>query len=185
MLTLWYDRPADEGDEHDAWERLALPIGNGRLGAMVFGRLATERVALNESTLWTGGPGSKDAGHEYGFGDWPAPRPGALGEVRRRIAKEGRVEPGEVARLLGNVASMDGHIPGFGAYQPFGDLLLDLGTADDVSAYRRDLDLTTAVASVRYTAGGVRFTREYFASHPAQAVVVRLAADRPGQVSLT
>ncbi|GAA3789411.1 glycoside hydrolase N-terminal domain-containing protein [Sphaerisporangium flaviroseum] len=185
MLTLWYDRPADGPDEHDAWERLALPIGSGRLGAMVFGRLGTERVSLNESTLWTGGPGSKDAGRGYGSGDWPSPRPGVLDEVRRRIAEEGRIEPGEAVGLLGNVAGMDGHIPGFGAYQPFGDLLLDFGTPGEVRDYRRELDLTTAIASVRYTAGGVRFTREHFASHPAQAVVIRLAADRPGQVSLT
>ncbi|MEU8266101.1 glycoside hydrolase family 95 protein [Sphaerisporangium sp. NPDC049002] len=185
MLTLWYDRPADESDEHDAWERLALPIGNGRLGAMVFGRLGTERVALNESTVWTGGPGSKDAEHGYGFGDWPSPRPGALDEVRRRIAEDGRVEPCEAARLLGNLAGMDGHIPGFGAYQPFGDLLLDFGTPDGVSDYRRELDLSTAIASVLYSAGGVRFTREHFASNPAQVVVIRLTADRPGQVSVT
>ncbi|MFC4590793.1 glycoside hydrolase family 95 protein [Sphaerisporangium corydalis] len=184
MLTLWYDRPADGADEHDAWERLALPIGNGRLGAMVFGRLGTERVALNESTLWTGGPGSKDAGNGRASGDWPVPRPGALDEVRRRIAEDGRMAPEEAARLLGNATEGDGHVPGFGAFQPFGDLLLDLGAAG-VSDYRRALDLATAVASVEYTSGGARFTREYFASDPAQVVVVRVAADRPGQVSLT
>ncbi|WP_248959875.1 glycoside hydrolase family 95 protein [Sphaerisporangium perillae] len=190
MLSLWYDRPADGPDEHDAWERQALPIGNGRLGAMIFGRLGTERVALNESTLWTGGPGSKDAGPGgYRSGDWPAPRPGVLAEVRRRIAQDGRVEPREAAELLGNVAGMDGHIPGFGAYQPFGDLLLDIGSdgtpGRDVSDYRRELDLATAIATVRHTAGGVRFTREHFASNPAQVVVVRLSADRPGLISLT
>ncbi|MFC4530777.1 glycosyl hydrolase family 95 catalytic domain-containing protein [Sphaerisporangium dianthi] len=189
MLSLWYDRPADGPDEHDSWERQALPIGNGRLGAMVFGRLGSERVALNESTLWTGGPGSKDAGPGgYRYGDWPAPRPGALAEVRRRIAGEGRVDPDEAARLLGNVAGMDGHIPGFGAYQPFGDLLLEFGSpsfAGGVRDYRRELDLTTAVATVGYTAGDVRHSREYFASHPARVIVLRLTADRPGQISLT
>ncbi|GGL00843.1 hypothetical protein Sme01_40850 [Sphaerisporangium melleum] len=197
MLSLWYDRPADGADEHDAWERQALPIGNGRLGAMVFGRLGTERLALNESTLWTGGPGSKDAGPDgYRHGDWPAPRPGVLAETRRRIAEEGRIAPAEAAHLLGDVAAMDGHIPGFGAYQPFGDLLLDISvpdaedpagrtTAGGVTGYRRELDLATAVATVGYTAAGVRFTREHFASNPAQVLVVRLTADRPGQVSLT
>ncbi|MET8161397.1 glycoside hydrolase family 95 protein [Sphaerisporangium sp. NPDC005289] len=187
MQSLWYDRPADGPDEHDAWERQALPIGNGRLGAMVFGRLGSERLALNESTLWTGGPGSKDAGPGgYRSGDWPAPRPGVLAEVRRRLAEHGRLDPVEAARLLGNPAGLDGRIPGFGAYQPFGDLLLDIASpGGDVSDYRRELDLTTAVATVRYTAGGVRFTREHFASHPAQAVVVRLAADRPAHISLT
>ena len=185
MLILWYDHPADGVDEHDAWERRALPIGNGRLGAGVFGRVGAERLALNESTLWTGGPGSMDAGHAYGFGDWPESRPGALDEVKRQITEDGCMEPVEVARLLGNVAGMDGHIPGFGAYQPFGDLLLDFGTPGDVADYRRELDLSTAIASVRYSAGGVRFTREHFASHPAQVLVVRLTADHPGQISLT
>ncbi|WP_214411486.1 glycoside hydrolase family 95 protein [Sphaerisporangium fuscum] len=188
MLTLWYDRPADGADEHDAWERLALPVGNGRLGAMVFGRLGTERISLNESTLWTGGPGSKDAPEGYRAGNWATPRPGALEEAGKRIAAAGRIAPEEAVHLLGNVAGMDGHIPGFGAYQPFGDLLLDIEPASgvgEVTGYRRELDLATGIASVSYTRGGVRFTRECFASHPSQVVVVRLAADRPGQVSLT
>jgi alpha-L-fucosidase 2 len=185
MLTLWYDRPADGPDEHDAWERLALPIGNGRLGAMVFGRLGHERLALNESTLWTGGPGSVDAGGAYRSGDWPSPRPDALAEARRRIAAGGRLEPEEAVLLLGNVGTRDGRVPGFGAYQPLGDLLLTVDTPGEVTGYRRELDLSTAVASVEYTSGGVRFTREHFASDPAQVVVVRLAADHPGQVGVT
>ncbi|MFC6085199.1 glycoside hydrolase family 95 protein [Sphaerisporangium aureirubrum] len=185
MLTLWYDRPADGPDEHGSWERLALPIGNGRLGAMVFGRLGHERLALNESTLWTGGPGSADAGGAYRSGDWPSPRPDALAEARRRIAEDGRLEPEEAVRLLGNPHEQNGHIPGFGAYQPLGDLLLTVDTPGEVTGYRRALDLSTAIASVEYTAGGTRFTREHFASNPAQVVVVRLAADRPGGVSVT
>ncbi|MDH2425479.1 glycoside hydrolase N-terminal domain-containing protein [Sphaerisporangium sp. TRM90804] len=134
MLTLWYDRPAAGPDEHDAWQRPALPIGNGRLGAMVFGGVRDERLVLNESTLWTGGPGSRHAGP--------------------------------------------------GSYQPLADLSLTVETPGAVCGYRRELDPRTAVASVRYTAGGVVFVREHFASHPAQVVVVRLTAGRPGGVTL-
>ncbi|MEO3814384.1 glycoside hydrolase family 95 protein [Sphaerisporangium sp. B11E5] len=185
MLTLWYDRPADAPDEHGAWERWALPIGNGGLGAMVFGRLGEERLALNESTLWTGGPGSAETGGAYRGGDWPAPRPDALAEARRRIAEDGRLEPQEAVRLLGNPGTQDGHVPGFGTYQPLGDLLLSVDVPGEVSGYRRALDLSTAIATVEYTADGVRFTREHFASNPAGVVVVRLAADRPGRVGVT
>ncbi|GAA1257354.1 glycoside hydrolase family 95 protein [Sphaerisporangium rubeum] len=185
MLTLWYDRPADGPEEHEAWERLALPIGNGRLGAMVFGRVGHERLALNESTLWTGGPGSAETGGEYRGGDWPVPRPGALAEARRRVAADGRLEPRDAAGLLGNPAAGDGHVPGFGAYQPLGDLLLTVDVPGEVTGYRRALDLATAIATVEYTADGVRFTREHFASNPAGVVVVRLAADRPGRIGLT
>ena len=88
---LWYDAPATD------WEREALPIGNGRIGAMVFGGVAVERVQFTEETLWTGGPGH--AGYDHG--DWREPRPGALEEVRRRIEEEGSLSPGTVAELLG------------------------------------------------------------------------------------
>ncbi|MFD2354267.1 glycoside hydrolase N-terminal domain-containing protein [Nonomuraea ferruginea] len=80
-LTLWYEEPAVD------WETQALPIGNGPLGAMVFGGVVTERIQFNEKTLWTGGPGHDG----YDFGDWRTPRPDAVAEVRRRIDREGRV----------------------------------------------------------------------------------------------
>ncbi|MEU4833796.1 glycoside hydrolase family 95 protein [Streptosporangium sp. NPDC023615] len=181
--TLWYDAPATD------WETQALPIGNGALGAMVFGGVGRERVQFNEKSLWTGGPGSEG----YDHGNWARPRPGALAEVRSRIDAEGTMSPEAVAALLGQPRQ------GYGAYQPFGDLWLglpggdlglpggDLGLpgADGVSGYRRELDLGEAVARVGYTAGGVNHLREYFASHPGNVVVGRISAGRPGRVSFT
>ncbi|QNE73831.1 glycoside hydrolase family 95 protein [Streptomyces finlayi] len=179
--TLRYDSPATD------WEREALPLGNGALGAMVFGGVARERLQLNEKSLWTGGPGSKEG---YDHGDWPGPRPDAIAEVRRIIDEDGAMKPEDVARRLGNpaYASTD-KIPGFGSYQNFGELLLDVPEAPaSPVGYRRCLDLAEARATVTYQGGGdgeVRYLREYFASHPAQVVAGRLAADRPGRISFT
>ncbi|MFD0787614.1 glycoside hydrolase N-terminal domain-containing protein, partial [Micromonospora azadirachtae] len=170
-LTLWYDEPAAD------WETQALPIGNGALGGMIFGRVATETVQFNEKTLWTGGPGSA-AG--YNFGNWTSPRPGAIEEVQRLINERGRLTPEEVASRLGQPKS------GFGSYNTFGELSLRL--AEDpgaVQEYRRELDIGRAVAKVSYLDDGVRYTREYFASHPDRVLVVRISADRPGRVAFT
>ncbi|MFI7698199.1 glycosyl hydrolase family 95 catalytic domain-containing protein [Nonomuraea sp. NPDC049480] len=168
-LTLWYDRPATD------WETEALPIGNGALGAMVFGGIGLEQIQFNEKTLWTGGPGSRQG---YDFGNWTSPRPDAISEVRETLDREGRMAPEEVAARLGQPKS------GFGAYQTFGDLWLDL-PADTSDDYRRELSLREAVARVAYTSGGVRHTREYFAGHPGNVIVGRISADRPGTVEFT
>ncbi|HLU74281.1 MAG TPA: glycoside hydrolase family 95 protein [Nonomuraea sp.] len=168
-LTLWYEEPAAD------WETQALPIGNGPLGAMVFGGVRSERIQFNEKTLWTGGPGHDG----YDFGNWAAPRPGAVEEVRRRIDREGRVPAEEVAAALGQPKT------GFGAYQTFGDLHLDFGEHGEPEGYRRELRLAEAVARVRYTAGDVAYTREYFAANPGNVIAARLTAGRGGAVSFT
>ncbi|AVT38465.1 glycoside hydrolase N-terminal domain-containing protein [Plantactinospora sp. BB1] len=170
-LTLWYDEPAAD------WETQALPIGNGALGGMVFGRVATETVQFNEKTLWTGGPGSAGG---YNFGNWTSPRPGAIEEVQRLINERGRLSPQEVANRLGQPKS------GFGSYNTFGELSLRL-TEDPgtVSDYRRELNIGRAVARVSYAHDGVRYTREYFASQPDGVLVVRLGADQPGKIGFT
>jgi alpha-L-fucosidase 2 len=162
-LSLWYRRPAKEWVE-------ALPVGNGRLGAMVFGGVTRERLQLNEDTLWAGGP-------------YDPTNPSALAalpEARRFIFESRYVE---AERLVGEkmMARPIKQMP----YEPAGDLLLTLPEAGTVSGYRRDLNLDTAVARVVYTAHGVRFTRETFSSPADQVVVVRLTADRPGQISFT
>lgn len=168
-LTLWYDKPATN------WETQALPIGNGALGAKLFGGAATEQLQFNEKTLWTGGPGSRSG---YDFGNWKTPRPGAIAEVQAQIDRDGKMSPDAVAKKLGQPKS------GFGAYQTFGDVFLDTG-ATDATGYRRELSLREAVAKVGYTSGGVAYSREYFASHPGNVIVGRLSADRAGQVSFT
>ncbi|WP_370740948.1 glycoside hydrolase N-terminal domain-containing protein [Streptomyces sp. Ncost-T10-10d] len=100
--TLRYDTPAA------SWERESLPIGGGALGASVYGTLASERLTFNEKTLWTGGPGSAGG---YDFGNWTAPRPGALSGVQQRLDTQGALGPDAVAAELGQARR------GYGAYQ--------------------------------------------------------------------
>jgi len=160
-LALWYRRPASKWVE-------ALPVGNGRLGAMVFGGVPEERIQFNEDTLWTGQP------HDY-------THPGAaqhLPEIRRLLAEGKQAEAEELA--MREFMS----IPlGQKAYQPFGDLVVRFPSVAHVTDYRRELDLDSAVATVTYRAEGVNYTREVFASHPDQAIVMHLAADQPGRVT--
>ena len=155
---LWYRQPARVWTE-------ALPVGNGRLGAMVFGGAASERLQLNEDTLWTGGPYDpvNPAAHA------------ALPQVRRLIDAGAFAE----AQALANAQVMG--VPKTQmAYQPLGDLLLDLpGVAGEVGDYRRELDLDAATATTRFTAGGTRYRRAVFASPDDQVIVVQLTADRP------
>ncbi|MFG3690812.1 glycoside hydrolase N-terminal domain-containing protein [Micromonospora sp. NPDC047740] len=170
-MTLWYDKPATN------WESQSLPIGNGALGAAVFGGVATEQLQFNEKTLWTGGPGSQQG---YNYGNWTSPRPDALEEVQRRIEAEQRVSPSWVASKLGQPKS------GFGAYQSFGDVRLSMIDAPtSITGYRRYLDISDATAGVTYTAGGVRYSREYFASAADSVLVARISADQPGAVAFT
>lgn len=160
-LTLWYRQPAGRWVE-------ALAIGNGRLGAMVFGGIDRERIQLNEDTLWAGGP----------YDPSNAEALEALPEARRLIF-EGKY--GEASRIIGEkmMAKPLRQMP----YQPVGDLLLTFPDVETVADYRRDLNLDTAIACVSYTAGGVKFTREVFSSPVDQVIVIRLAADKPGRIS--
>ncbi|MEQ7125149.1 glycoside hydrolase family 95 protein [Actinopolymorpha sp. B11F2] len=173
-LTLWYLQPATD------WESEALPIGNGRLGAMAFGGVATEHLQLNEKTLWTGGPGAVEDGHPYAYGLWERQRAGALQEVRDHLAAHGSAEPAWLAEKLGQ------RDWAFGAYQPFGDVYIDVHDAG-VSAdnYRRSLDLTTAIARVDYDIDGIHYSREHLASYPDGVIASRLEASQAGKLSLT
>jgi alpha-L-fucosidase 2 len=157
-LTLWYRRPAQQWVE-------ALPVGNGRLGAMVFGGVERERLQLNEDTLWTGGPR-----------DWNNPNaPKALAEVRRLVAEGKYVEADHAAH------GMQG--PYTQSYAPLGDLVLTFEHGVQTRGYRRQLDLQSAIADVRYRIGNVDYLREVFSSHPDQVLVVRLSADTPGMIT--
>jgi len=157
-LLLWYAQPASEWVE-------ALPVGNGRLGAMIFGSVAVERLQLNEDTLWSGGPQ-----------DWNNPRArDLLPEVRRLLFA------GKYAEAEQLCVGMQG--PFTQAYQPLGDLYLRFAGDGAAADYRRELDLENAIATVRYTRDGATFTREVFASAPDQVIVVRLSCNRPGQIS--
>jgi alpha-L-fucosidase 2 len=162
-LTLWYQQPAAHWVE-------ALPVGNGRLGAMVFGGPAQERIQFNEDTIWTGEP--REYQHEGAVKYLP--------ELRRLLAEGKQKE----AHELGMKEFMSVPLRQK-AYQPCGDLNLEFPGHEAATDYERTLDLDSAVATVRYRVGGVTFTRETFASYPAQVIVVRLTADKPGALNFT
>lgn len=148
----------------------ALPLGNGRLGAMVYGGTDVETIALNEVTMWSGQP-DPEANNLCG--------PDRLREMREAFLS------GDYKR--GNDLGWQylcGHGKSFGTNLPFGDLLIETG-GGDVSGYRRELALDEAVARVSFVCGGTRFSREYFASNPAQALVVRYTADKAHALSAT
>lgn len=156
-LLLWYDKPAVEWTD-------ALPVGNGRLGAMVFGGPADEQLQLNEDTLYAGSP--------YDPNNPEALR--ALPEARRLIF-EGKYK--EAHDLVG--AKMMAQPMKQMPYEPVGDLKLSFPGHDDFTGYRRQLDLNTAIATVSYKVGPTTFTREVFVSPVDQVIVVKLTADTP------
>ena len=161
--TLWYAQPAEKWTD-------ALPIGNGRLGAMIFGGIPDERIQFNEDTLWKGRP------HDYA-------RAGAekhLAEIRQLLF-DGKIK--EAENLTRETFLSDPVRQK--AYQPFGDLRLHFTGQDNATNYQRELDLDSAIARVTCCANGVTYQREAFASHPDQAIVLRLTADQPGHISFT
>lgn len=157
---LWYRQPAQN------WEE-ALPVGNGRIGAMAFGGTNKERLALNEDTLWSGYPKEKN-------------HPGAaahLEEVRRLLAEGETAKAQQLANqeLLGEWTE---------GYLPLGDLLLEMPRVEEYTDYRRSLSMRTGVQTTEFTAEGVRYIRTVFVSYPAQAMFVRVEASKPGMVDV-
>ncbi|HWA87084.1 MAG TPA: glycoside hydrolase family 95 protein [Opitutus sp.] len=158
--ALWYRQPAE------SWHQ-ALPLGNGMIGAMVFGGVPQERIALNESSFWSGRPHDYDDPH--------------AGEYFDRIRDLVFAEKFQDAEKMVN-----DHFYGIPkaqeAYQPIGDLLLSFD-AGDATDYRRELNLQTGTATVTYRSGDAVITREAFVSWPDRVLVVRISADHPGRVS--
>jgi alpha-L-fucosidase 2 len=164
-LTLWYKQPAAEWVE-------ALPVGNGRLGAMVFGGIATEQIQLNEDTVWSGGGAAPQIG-----GSIKDRLPGI-----RQLLFDGNFAEGEaLARkvMLTLPGGADAN------YQTLGDLFLATDVQGEATDYRRSLDLDSGVAQTTFISKGVTYRREVFTSAPDQVIVVRLEADRPGAVAVT
>ncbi len=161
--TVWFRQPAAE------WNR-ALPLGNGRLGAMVFGGTREEHIQLNEETLWTGGP----------YDPVVKGASKALPDIRRLLFA------GDVPKahdLFGR--TMMGVPYEQMKYQPLGDLLMSFPGHDSVTNYRRELVLDSALSRVSYVVGGVTFTREVIVSAPDQAIVIHLSASKPGALTFT
>jgi len=160
-LILWYRQPAKDWME-------ALPVGNGRLAAMVFGKTDQERIQLNEETFWSGGP-------------YDPSRPGgpeALPEIRRLIFAG---EYLKAHNLFGR--TMMGMPVEQMKYEPLADLLLTFPKDTNVTEYRRELDLDKAMVTVTYKIGGVLYKREVFSSPVDQVIVVRITADKPHSIS--
>ena len=155
--VLWYESPASEWTE-------ALPVGNGRLGCMVFGGVGEARYQFNEDTLWTGEP------HSYAH----AGAADHLAEIRRLLfAGEQAAAEQLASRVFMSVPLRQC------SYQPFGDVTLQFHGHENATNYRRSLDLRTATAVTEYTIDGVRYSRQTIASHPAQALVIRLRSSKP------
>lgn len=161
-LTLSYGQPASDWSE-------ALPLGNGRLGAMVFGGTETERLQINEGTLWGGSPKKERI----------APGASRLAEVRQRVFA-GDIEAAEKA-----ARGLLGDSPLLAPYQPFCDLRLHFADHGQVRDYRRELRLEDAVSTVSYRIADTVFRREMFVSYPDRVLVMQLTADKPASQSLT
>lgn len=171
-LRIWFDSPAKEFTQ-------SLPLGTGRLGAMIFGGPYEERIILNESSLWSGSPQDAD-------------RPDAakyLPEIRRLLL-EGKNDEAEKLVYANFTCRGPGSARGsgkdaqYGSYQMLGELklLFPAGEAE-ITGYKRELSLTDAVARVTYEQSGISYLREAFASAPGEAIVVRLTADKSGQIT--
>ena len=158
-LKLWYD--SDAGSSFTD----ALPIGNGYMGGIIYGGVTKDYIGLNESTVWSGGPGNNN---KQGAANYLNDARDALFRGDYRTA-ESIVND----RMIG---------PGPASFQPVGDLVITT-SHNDYSNYYRELDLETAIAKTTYTYNGVKYTREYFASYPDHVIVVHLSADKDGAVN--
>ena len=180
-MKLLYSRPAELTPIRigKTWEAATLPLGNGRLGANVFGGVKRERITVNEETLWSGGRGSVP---DYDGGN---PAPGAAREAYEQIAARllagETLDAAELEALRGMPREKSGYDDGF---QPLGELVVEQQEESYVN-YRRTLDLDQALATVEYTADGTAFRREYLASHPDNVLALRLSAGERGKLSFT
>lgn len=154
-LTLWYKSPAK------AWEE-ALPVGNGRMGAMIFGNPQKERIQFNENTLYSGEPETPK-----NINIVPD-----LAHIRQLLNEGKNAEAGTIMqeKWIGRLNE---------AYQPFGDLYIDFASKATVTDYIHSLDMENAVVTTSYKQNGVKISREVFASYPAQAIVIHLKASKP------
>ncbi|WP_327486857.1 glycoside hydrolase family 95 protein [Telluribacter sp.] len=162
-LRLWYQQPAVQ------WTQ-ALPVGNGRLGGMIYGGVPTEQIQFNEETLWTGKPqdSSHKGAHQY------------LPQIRQLLAAGKQKEADSLALLhfMGNPLRQM-------AYQAFGDLYLDFPGHSTYSKYQRELDIEKALATVSYEVNGVTYRREVLSSNPDQTIAIRLTASKAKALNFT
>jgi alpha-L-fucosidase 2 len=161
-LKLWYRQPSG-----DVWEN-ALPIGNGRLGAMVYGNVATEIIQLNEHTVWSGGPNENNNPEALA----------SLPEIRRLIFEGKQKEAEQLAANTIQTKKSNGQM-----FLPVGNLLIAFNGHDDYTDYKRELDIEKAFARSSYKVNGITFERESFASIPDQMIAIQLTASKPHSIS--
>lgn len=164
-LKIWFTRPAGNWNE-------ALPVGNGRLGAMIFGGVENERFQLNEESVWTGQP------------RWDA-NPDALKNLPkvRQLLFDGKYREAEKLAQSGILGKTDRDNES--SYQTLGDLTFVFGPLRGVSNYSRELDIENAIVKIKYTANQTNYTREIFSSFPDQALVARFTSDKNGALTFT
>jgi alpha-L-fucosidase 2 len=172
-MKLWYQQPAANWNE-------ALPLGNGRLGAMVFGGIHEERIQLNEESMWSGQPQDADNPEALEY----------LPIIREHLLKGNYTEAQRIAyeKLIckhkgscyGAGAKED-----YGCYQTLGDLTITFAQGQNIEDYRRELNLNTACAITKYRSNNINYTREVFASAPHQAIIIHLTADIPNSLTFT
>lgn len=163
-LKLWYNKPSG-----NVWEN-ALPIGNGRLGAMVYGNVEKDILQLNETTVWTGSPNRNDNPDALA----------ALPEIRKLIFEGRQKEAQQLGKQKIQSKKSHGQM-----YQPVGELMLHFPDHSGYTNYYRELDIENAITTTKYTVNGVEYKREVFASVPAQAIVVRITSSKPGALAFS
>lgn len=159
-LILWYNQPAKDWNE-------ALPIGNGRLGAMIFGRTKEELIQLNEQSLWTGGPVNQEPISE---------KANYLQPIRNYLFKD---SINNAVQLLRKIQG-----PNTEMYQPLGNIILKQNLNGQVSNYYRDLNISKATATTSFTVDGIRFKREMFSSAPDQVIIIHLTSSKAKALSI-
>ncbi|MES2376514.1 MAG: glycoside hydrolase family 95 protein [Bacteroidota bacterium] len=163
-LKLWYDAPSGA-----VWER-AMPVGNGRLAAMVYGNPARETIQMNEATLWSGGPSRNDSKTSLP----------ALPDVRRLIFENKYKEAATLAEKTFRSNRDNGM-----CYQPVGNLFLNFPGHEQYQNYYRDLNISKAIATTTYTVAGITYKREVFSSNANQVMIVHLTASKPGSLTFS
>ncbi|MCK3683865.1 glycoside hydrolase family 95 protein [Maribellus sp. YY47] len=186
-LKLWYDAPANATavDDKNGWKDdvewlKALPLGNGSMGAMVFGDVNNERIQLNEESMWSGSVDDNDN-----------PEAREAQQEIRRLLFEGKYKEAteltnktQICKGAGSGHGNGSTVP-FGSFQTLGDLRIDFGKTSGFENYHRELDLNDAVVRVKYSQDGVNFQREIFTSYPGQVMVAKFTADQSGQISFS
>lgn len=197
LLRIWYDEPATD------WETEALAIGNGYMGAMVYGGVAQDKIHLNEKTVWDGGP-TENNGNGYNYGNTNKTETEEdlqkirtdLNTIREKLEDKSQyvfgydensyssAGTGTNGDAMDDLNQLMGDLNGYSAPRDYASIFINTHDVDEsqVTGYIRDLDMRTALSTVSYDYEGVHYTREYFNSYPDNVLVIRLTADEAGKI---